>query len=209
MAFKIANIVRTWFFTNTANCDFISTRNSAKSFEEHPENTANIEVVAKFEWGCHQVQGIFIKSSLSEIPGTNETNVEAIAPNSLIRFRGMVQDIFDPEFIWGSFELCSKRTHEKKHKFGCYADTSNCVKCVRIRSYSGPHFPAFRLNTEIWRISSYSVRMRESADQSNSEYGHFLRSQRYSCVPIPHGNLWIINIHVKATNINTKTPRVS
>ena len=148
MAFKIANIVRTWFFTNTANCDFISTRNSAKSFEEHPENTANIEVVAKFEWGCHQVQGIFIKSSLSEIPGTNETNVEAIAPNSLIRFRGMVQDIFDPEFIWGSFELCSKRTHEKKHKFGCYADTSNCVKCVRIRRYSGPHFPAFRLNTE-------------------------------------------------------------
>ena len=31
-----------------------------------------------------------------------------------------------------------------------------CVKSVRIRSYSGPHFPAFGLN--------------------NSEYGHFLRS---------------------------------
>ena len=24
----------------------------------------------------------------------------------------------------------------------------NCVKSVRIQSYSGPHFPAFRLNTE-------------------------------------------------------------
>ena len=33
-------------------------------------------------------------------------------------------------------------------------------KSVSIRSYSGPHFPAFRLNT----------------DQNNSEYGHFLRS---------------------------------
>ena len=37
----------------------------------------------------------------------------------------------------------------------------NCVKSVRIRSYSGPHFPAFGLNTEIY--SPYSVRMRENA----------------------------------------------
>ena len=49
-------------------------------------------------------------------------------------------------------------------------DNNHCVKSVRIRRSSGPHFPAFRLNT-------YSVRMRENADQSNSEYGHFLRSE--------------------------------
>ena len=47
----------------------------------------------------------------------------------------------------------------------------HCVKCVLIRSYPGPHFPAFGLN-----ISPYLVRMRENADQNNSEYGHFLRS---------------------------------
>ena len=35
-----------------------------------------------------------------------------------------------------------------------------CVKKIRIRSYSGPYFPGFGLNT----------------DQNNSEYGHFLRS---------------------------------
>ena len=29
---------------------------------------------------------------------------------------------------------------------------------------------------EIFRISPYSVRMRENADQNNSEHGHFLRS---------------------------------
>ena len=28
---------------------------------------------------------------------------------------------------------------------------------------------------EMLRISPYSVRMRENADQNNSEYGHFLR----------------------------------
>ena len=59
-------------------------------------------------------------------------------------------------------------TREKKHKkraiFGVtlkYPLNSLCVKHVRIRSYSGPHFPAFGLNT----------------DQNNSEYGHFLRSE--------------------------------
>ena len=36
----------------------------------------------------------------------------------------------------------------------------HCVKSVRIRSYSGP----------------YSVRMRENADQNNSEYWYFSRS---------------------------------
>ena len=35
------------------------------------------------------------------------------------------------------------------------------MKSVRIRSYSGPYFPAFGLNT----------------DQNNSEYGHILRSK--------------------------------
>ena len=39
---------------------------------------------------------------------------------------------------------------------------------VRIRSYSGPYFPA-----------PYAVRMRENSDQNNSEYGHFLRNVIY------------------------------
>ena len=42
------------------------------------------------------------------------------------------------------------------------------MKSVRIQSYSGP----------------YSVRMRESTDQNNSEYGRFLRSAGYIAVPI-------------------------
>ena len=57
----------------------------------------------------------------------------------------------------------------------------HCVKNVRIRSYSGPYFPTFGLNTERYgvslrRISPYSVQMLENADQNNSEYRHFSRS---------------------------------
>ena len=58
-----------------------------------------------------------------------------------------------------------------------------CVKSVRIRSFSGPYFPAFGLNTERYSvlcISPYSVRMRENTEQKNSEYGHFSRSNYFN-----------------------------
>ena len=44
---------------------------------------------------------------------------------------------------------------------------------ARILSYSGLHFPSFGLNKGRYFVS---VQMQENADQSKSEYGHFLRS---------------------------------
>ena len=57
-----------------------------------------------------------------------------------------------------------------------------CVKSVRVRSFSGPYFPVFGLNTDCARVSFlikhslYSVRMRENTDKKNFEYGHFSRN---------------------------------
>ena len=61
-------------------------------------------------------------------------------------------------------------------------------KC-RIRSYSGPYFPAFGLNT----------------DQNNSEYGHFLGSAEYSS-DNPESRNKRINKLIKTDkmNINSK-----
>ena len=39
--------------------------------------------------------------------------------------------------------------------------------------FSGPYFPAFRLNAESYSIIPYSVRMRENTDQKNSTFRHF------------------------------------
>ena len=47
------------------------------------------------------------------------------------------------------------------------------MKSVHIRSFSGPYFPVFGLNTERYRISD---QMRENTDQKYSEYGPFSRS---------------------------------
>ena len=58
----------------------------------------------------------------------------------------------------------------------------HCVASVRIRSYSSI-FPAFSHNRTEYgeilplRIHSECRKMRENADQNNSEYRHFLRSE--------------------------------
>ena len=59
---------------------------------------------------------------------------------------------------------------------GFIAFARHCVKNFRIRSFSGPYFLTFGLNTERYLVS---VRMRENLDQKNSEYGHFSRSAEY------------------------------
>ena len=47
----------------------------------------------------------------------------------------------------------------------------HCVKIVRIRSFSGAHFPELR----------FPVWIRKNTDQKNSEYGHFSRSVSKLC----------------------------
>ena len=47
--------------------------------------------------------------------------------------------------------------------------------------FSGPYFPAFRLNTERYRDTEYLSVFNPNAvksDKKNSEYRHFLRSER-------------------------------
>ena len=46
------------------------------------------------------------------------------------------------------------------------------MKSVRIRSYSGPHFPITPY------LSVFTPNEGENADQNNSQYGRFLRSEK-------------------------------
>ena len=72
-------------------------------------------------------------------------------------------------------------------EYTAYHGDNDCVKSVRIWSFSGPYFPTFGLNTERrgTQYSPYSVRMRENMDQKNSGYGHFPRSE-YVCLSHLH-----------------------
>ena len=72
-----------------------------------------------------------------------------------------------------------------------HSSECHCVKSVRIRSYSGPYFPAFGLNKETHSVSPYSIRMLENTDQNNSEYGHFSRSVSYWKNGLPLDISWL------------------
>ena len=51
--------------------------------------------------------------SNSQIPCINETQLEKIQPNTLVKFRGMVQDMLDPEFYLGKYFTKNSNTGEK------------------------------------------------------------------------------------------------
>ena len=73
----------------------------------------------------------------------------------------------DIDFYWSS----TMNSTILSTSFSSLFDKIHCIKSVRIRSYSGPYFPALR------SISLYSVQMREYADQNNSAYRHFTQWQ--------------------------------
>ena len=76
---------------------------------------------------------------------------------------GVCTAIFDIPCRWCKLNFGFLRDHVKSEL--------NCLKSVRIRSYSGPHFPAFGL-------LCIQSECEKNADQNNSGYGHFLRSTR-------------------------------
>ena len=82
--------------------------------------------------------------------------------------------LLQSRFLVNVYSITARRDFSYETSFksqSCW----HCVKSVRIRSYSGQHFPGIRTEYgEIWNISLYSVQMREIADQNNSEYRHFL-----------------------------------
>ena len=68
--------------------------------------------------------------------------------------------------------------HKRLYRLPNKISVKHCVKGVRIRSYSGPHFPVFGLNTDRYGVSlSIQSKCGKNADQNNSEQGHVLRSK--------------------------------
>eukprot|EP00466_Bigelowiella_natans_P008624 jgi/Bigna1/54482/estExt_Genewise1Plus.C_350062 len=53
------------------------------------------------------------EDGLAKIPSLNQTSTDSIPNHSLVRFRGMIQDILDPEYYTGIYEEINKRTGTK------------------------------------------------------------------------------------------------
>ena len=75
--------------------------------------------------------------------------------------------------------------------------TTHCVKSVRIRSYSGPHFPAFGLNME-----RYSISLRVQSECGKMRTKIIPNTDTFCAVTLSNcTSMWVLqrlnNLHIK------------
>ncbi|XP_045450712.1 mini-chromosome maintenance complex-binding protein [Melitaea cinxia] len=71
-------------------------------------------------------------SNWSKIPLINSNASHNLSDGTLVRFRGMVQDMHNPEFYFEQFEVFNTKTNEIKSKTGKYTDTANIQENEKI-----------------------------------------------------------------------------
>lgn len=85
-------------------------------YDESPEILHKLEDIGNYF-------RTILDNDFSQIPCINNVSVENIKPNSLVQYKGMIQDMFDPEFYLGKYEVVNKTKNEKEERLGCYTDT--------------------------------------------------------------------------------------
>ncbi|KAK7079339.1 hypothetical protein SK128_013886 [Halocaridina rubra] len=86
------------------------------------------------------------ESVLNKIPWVNETPLHHLRPNQLVRFRGMIQDMFDNEFYLDIYEVRDVKTGASRLRPGRYKDIAECGVGEEIITDSPQCQPGDRLN---------------------------------------------------------------
>ncbi|NWZ92657.1 MCMBP protein, partial [Nesospiza acunhae] len=84
------------------------------------------------------------------VPSLNDVPVHYLKPNSLVKFRCMVQDMFDPEFYMGVYETVDPNTNARVLHFGKYRDVAECG----VSSINYMNYKLYELREEIreWKV---------------------------------------------------------
>lgn len=61
-----------------------------------------------------------------KVPSLNDSPLHELRANSVVRFRCMVQDMFDPEFYLGVYEVADLESGKTSLKSGKYRDIAQC-----------------------------------------------------------------------------------
>ena len=72
---------------------------------------------------------VIIKSVLIllQVPSINSCALHQVAADSLVRYRCMVQDMFDPELYLARFKVTSRKTGQAVMRSGRYRDIATCA----------------------------------------------------------------------------------
>lgn len=73
---------------------------------------------------------------LREIPLLNDVQLHNIKDKQLVRFRGMIQDMYDPEYYFKQYEVKNSKTGESNIRCGMYSDIAYCLVSYSLFSYA-------------------------------------------------------------------------
>ncbi|XP_072742432.1 mini-chromosome maintenance complex-binding protein [Anoplolepis gracilipes] len=73
---------------------------------------------------CQQILGN--PNIVGEIPLLNNVQLQNITDKQLVRFRGMVQDMYDPEYFFKQYEVKNTKTGQSDIRCGMYTDAARC-----------------------------------------------------------------------------------
>ncbi|XP_011662249.1 mini-chromosome maintenance complex-binding protein [Strongylocentrotus purpuratus] len=155
------------------------------------------------EWS-NNVDGFF-KNRLSDftawqrIPSLNHTPLHTLKPNSLVRFRCMVQDMFDPEFYLGVYEVQNKSSNSTFLKTGKYQDVAECSRDQLINLES-------RQNVTWDRQTLYCVPI--PAENEWIKQGYAETSQQMTCPPLDPSSSSTSRVK-RALDIDESSPSAS
>ncbi|XP_011049516.1 PREDICTED: mini-chromosome maintenance complex-binding protein isoform X2 [Acromyrmex echinatior] len=76
------------------------------------------------------------RNILTKIPLLNNTQLHDIKDKELVRFRGMIQDMYDPEYYLKQYEVKNTSTGESNIRCGMYMDAAQCLPHEMVLLYS-------------------------------------------------------------------------
>jgi len=62
------------------------------------------------------------QKSLQSIPSLNTVSLDELKSGALVRYRCMVQDVFDPQFCLGTYKIINEKTQKSRIECGAYRD---------------------------------------------------------------------------------------
>uniref|UniRef100_A0A8C4SZA4 Mini-chromosome maintenance complex-binding protein n=1 Tax=Erpetoichthys calabaricus TaxID=27687 RepID=A0A8C4SZA4_ERPCA len=88
------------------------------------------EKISNLDWEKRALE--YFQEKLKEteaaswVPSLNDVPLHYLKPNSLVKFRCMVQDMFDPEYYMGVYESVEPSTQARVLHIGKYRDVAEC-----------------------------------------------------------------------------------
>ncbi|TMS04444.1 Mini-chromosome maintenance complex-binding protein [Larimichthys crocea] len=152
-------------------------------------------------WEAKAVE--FFKNQLKEkdahtwVPSLNDVPLHYLKPNSLVKFRCFIQDMFDPEFFMGVYETVDPSTKAKVLRCGKYKDVTECgCSLILLHSYASTS------QARVVPSTSYApTRQKRSYEEDDDDMDTQPQKQRephaeifYMSVISSHIQVWIFAV---------------